>query len=493
MLGGLAALFYAEENWRGARIWANTRHDLETRGVSFDRARFIPPPVPDDQNLAFDPFFERIYQYKVDQKTGVLTFPSPGNTNEAKTADAIPFGSNGGPVSGGPGWQNGRALDLLQFQRYYRSRSDFPRAPAEQAPAADVLLALTHFGPLLDELARATERRPLSRFPVNWTQQPPSEIALPHYNLILKLVSLLRLRACALLSSGKPDSALRDIVLGLRLRGAIASEPTLICNLIDVTCCGLLAQPMWEGLHERCWSASQLGEIQKALGQVDILSNYSRTVQAERADVILPMVDVIRQSHDLRGIIAVIEGQDPGNDAWLRGLLISVQLYPHGWFDEAKSVVCQLDQRYVVDPVNAGRRRINPRMIEAGNTYVHNLPLKPSTFAAKLFLPVACSVQIHVARGQTIVDQANVACALERYYLDRQSYPSSLEVLIPAYLKSVPTDIIDGAPLRYRLTEDGRYCLWAIGWNGLDEAGKVVRQKGSTRLDDTQGDWVTGV
>ncbi len=47
----LIALFYAEENWRGKRAWQKTRHDLEAKGVVLDWDQFMPPPVPDDQNI----------------------------------------------------------------------------------------------------------------------------------------------------------------------------------------------------------------------------------------------------------------------------------------------------------------------------------------------------------------------------------------------------------------------------------------------------------
>ena len=48
-----------------------------------------------------------------------------------------------------------------------------------------------------------------------------------------------------------------------------------------------------------------------------------------------------------------------------------------------------------------------------------------------------------------------------------------------------PTDVIDGAPLRYRLTPDGRYLLYSIGWNETDDDGKP-----SGKLSDyVTGDW----
>ena len=47
----LVALFYAEEDWRGKRAWEKYKHEMEAKGAVLDWAAYIPPPVPDDQNI----------------------------------------------------------------------------------------------------------------------------------------------------------------------------------------------------------------------------------------------------------------------------------------------------------------------------------------------------------------------------------------------------------------------------------------------------------
>ena len=60
----LIAIFYAEENWRGKRAWKNYVREQETRGEKMDLAAFIPPPIPDDQNLALCPMFKPVLDYR---------------------------------------------------------------------------------------------------------------------------------------------------------------------------------------------------------------------------------------------------------------------------------------------------------------------------------------------------------------------------------------------------------------------------------------------
>ena len=45
------ALFYTEENWRGKRAWENCKRELEAKGATLNWADYIPPQVPNDQNI----------------------------------------------------------------------------------------------------------------------------------------------------------------------------------------------------------------------------------------------------------------------------------------------------------------------------------------------------------------------------------------------------------------------------------------------------------
>jgi hypothetical protein len=87
------------------------------------------------------------------------------------------------------------------------------------------------------------------------------------------------------------------------------------------------------------------------------------------------------------------------------------------------------------------------------------------------------------------VDQARIACALERYRLANGQFPDALDALAPKFIGKLPHDIIDGQPLRYRRTEDGQFVLYSVGWNGTDDGGKVELTKHGG-VDLTKGDWV---
>jgi hypothetical protein len=85
---------------------------------------------------------------------------------------------------------------------------------------------------------------------------------------------------------------------------------------------------------------------------------------------------------------------------------------------------------------------------------------------------------------------ARVACVLERYRLAHGEYPESLDALAPQFIGKLPHDIINGQPLHYRRTDDGKFVLYSVGWNETDDSGTVVFLKSGSAVDRDKGDWV---
>src|SRR6185436_19071506 len=94
------------------------------------------------------------------------------------------------------------------------------------------------------------------------------------------------------------------------------------------------------------------------------------------------------------------------------------------------------------------------------------------------------------ARNQTVVNEAFIACALERHRAAKGAYPNKLEALVPEFAARLPPDLIDGQPLRYRHTGDGKYLLYSIGWNSKDDGGGVSQDRDGKQWSDDTGDWV---
>jgi len=76
------------------------------------------------------------------------------------------------------------------------------------------------------------------------------------------------------------------------------------------------------------------------------------------------------------------------------------------------------------------------------------------------------AVRIETARNVVVT-----AIALKRYELQHHQLPATLTELTPDLLKSVPTDYMDGQPLRYHRNADGTFLLYSIGEDGVDDGG----------------------
>jgi hypothetical protein len=108
-----------------------------------------------------------------------------------------------------------------------------------------------------------------------------------------------------------------------------------------------------------------------------------------------------------------------------------------------------------------------------------------------LLLPSLGGFAKKTAQAHTSVDLARVAIALERYRLAHGEFPATLEAIAPQFIAPVPHDVIGGGLLKYRLTDDGQFVLYSIGWNETDDGGVVVSKEGSpSEVDRDRGDWV---
>jgi hypothetical protein len=184
----LAAILYVEENWRGKRAWDGYRHELEAKGEHLNFDYFIPPPVADEQNFALTPVVASCYGRVLDREGHRIEPPNTNVVNRLqmdiiRKGALLPYSaelSDTNPSYRVPHvgrWQLAELTDLKAWQFYYRLPQDtnspyfphtneFPLAAQPQSPATDVLLALSKYDPVIEELRQAS-RMPSSRFPLN--------------------------------------------------------------------------------------------------------------------------------------------------------------------------------------------------------------------------------------------------------------------------------------------------------------------------------------
>ena len=97
--------------------------------------------------------------------------------------------------------------------------------------------------------------------------------------------------------------------------------------------------------------------------------------------------------------------------------------------------------------------------------------------------------------AETTRQMTIAAIALQRFKLAHGQFPAQLSNLVPDYVTSVPLDPVDGQPLHYRLQSDGKFLLYSMGENGVDDGGNPASSspddlKYYNWLDRRNLDWV---
>ena len=472
----LALLVVGIENRRGRRAWETFRAEWEGKGERFDIAAFIPNPVAPEENFATTPLLAPLLDY--DRRI-------PGKWRDLAGRDRANAVS--GALGNVPGrkappagnWQAATFIDLPKWQDYFAGHTNYPGATNSGNPTRDVLVALRKFDGELDELSAAAAR-PHSVFPIHYDEH--INTLLPHLSTLKGIAQLARLRALARLAAGDKAGALQDIRLGLRLAEAVGSEPITISQLVRIANLQIAMQPIWEGLAQHVWNEEQLAELQSTLTNIHILEAYGRIIRGERAMDNL-LLDEMRTGRKLN--LSDVLGNGEG-----QMLSSASRFVPDSWFYQNQLTLNRLFQERFLSVVDATKHRVYPQLARE----IDDVPELKSrglyNVFARLLVPALSKIAAKFAHGQTTVDLASVACALERHRLAHGQYPEQLDLLVPRSIAKIPTDVVTGELLKYRREPDGTFVLYSVGWNEADDGGEVHMRKGGEAPDPNQGDWV---
>jgi hypothetical protein len=497
----LTALFYTEEDWRGWRAWTRFKQQWEPKGEHFDLAGLVPPPVPDDQNFALSPIAFSSYGNLFTRQGK----PIPYEQRDASFVDRMQLDlahNNDEPTNGAGDRVRGRFINLAAWQGYYRDlaakTNEFPVPARPQSPAADVLLALSKYDAVLEEL-RAASQLPASRFPLTYDNESPAAILLPHLAPLKICALCLRLRSAAELQNGQSDKALDDVRLGLQLAGKIRTEPFTISQLVRLAMVQIMLQPVWEGLAGHRWSDAQLAALEGELARFDFAADYQRCMRGELAMVSTETERLRRHPEDLGDSSGEPSAEGDYYGPKLPGGFLA-WLIPAGWFYQNEFRCARMMLEDYVPVADVAQGTFSPGMVRRCKASVAAVFKSPSPFNVleRLVLPELYKAARRFAYGQASVNLARTAIALERYRLAHGEFPESLDALAPQFIAKVPHDVIGGQPLKYRREANGQFVLYSVGWNETDDGGTVVFKKGpapgeerpTAGLDLDQGDWV---
>ncbi|HUL51190.1 MAG TPA: hypothetical protein VLU94_01265 [Candidatus Nitrosotalea sp.] len=449
--------FWADR--RGKSEWQQYKSRLEARGEKLDWRAWVPqPPPPDEENFAATPLLKAI---------GIRGRTDPVVEGRLKASPIH------GLLGGIGDFQKGERTDLDAIQLALRNEAgsglSLPSLPNN--PASDILIALDSIKSDLNELRDAASR-PYAVMRLNCPD--PMSMETPNFVSLRDLSQILYLRATAELRLGRADEAFADVCVICRLADAANSSPTLIGAMIHCALDGLAVQAFWEGWVTGQWSDHQLEMFQKKFEKVNLLLAVDNAIRAERA-----FVNEIMENPP-QGKISSVFGN--GGNPW-HSRLLDFGFRFGGLIQKNEITFNRLIDDSMLPNFDASAQRVFPQQCRENSARLGQELSHPTPFnyLATMATPNFSNALRVVARNQTSVNLAALACGLERYRRRHGQYPDTLESLVPDFSATLPHDLINGRPLKYHRVEEGSFLLYSIGWNEKDDGGFN---------DNDKGDWV---
>lgn len=291
------------------------------------------------------------------------------------------------------------------------------------------------------------------RYPVDFSKGP--SILVPHMGDVRDGCRLLGVEAAWQAESGNATGAAEAVEAILQVAGSLDKEPIMMSHLVRMAGANVAIGPLERALSRVEFTDEQLARLQKAFGDVHGADGLLRAIAGNRCMHLVAFQRpqaLDREHFNHLPPVPLLEAYSA------LGL-------------SARDVVAFLDHmeeciRIVQLPTfqrSAAVDAADARLRAKRGLFVHE-------FGYAGFL---IRRETHEAAWMKL---AAAALAVERYRLARGSLPESLGQLVPGYLAVVPVDPFDGAPLRFKRTDQG-FAVYCVGEDRADDGGKEEPRK----------------
>ena len=480
----LMALVTWEENWRGERAWQLYKAERAEAGDPVRGMDFFPPNVPDAQNFALAAPLAPWARQTLNPETLQLELTDPQAARDQM--DRFPtmylqyVFHGGGPVRN----RLSRIQDVAS-NMYLRGDRAVPNPTKDpnvgwdsSRDAAEALLNWYRSFIVMDELIEELKQRPHGRFVQRYDGL--SGPNLSHHLMMVNLGSALYFRSICHMHTGNTQAALADLKTMLRICHVLNEDHISNSHLTSIMVFEFAAAALWEGLIVMKFSDDELKTIEREYTSFDWLALLKHAIQGDR-ELANALFDRILNDpyNSLRDHLL------KSGPFWHRIRLLA----PRGWIQINQLKVNQLYDEFVFPNFEHQKKRVHPALTEENHKKISALLTSKRTpylfytfFISKMGSPFDESHVNQTARTAATVKIIKVSCALERYKIRNQNYPSTLRGLVPNYLPEVPINITDNQPLEYERFPEGHYRIWSMGW------GKANNNQ-SMYLKKSRDDW----
>lgn len=394
-------------------------------------------------------------------------------------AEANPVASEG--PTGMMGWSApGQALVRHRDPTFPAMRAHYQNAGGGQTPVYDWSLVereLANAAPPLNKLRMALQQpdaAPAVNYGKGLDTSPP---ALPWKTFMwLASAGMDALRARNLNAASDNLTALANLATYQRRDFRVISQSAT--NIVDMCTLALV----WEALQEDGWTDAQLARIQSAISRDQPLEGAVRSVEIERTRLPTEYAQ-IRQSQNARLVSYRLEGRNIVNEFLGESstppaseMVTSLRsiLWRAAWSQQDEARAEEQWEDFLV----AARQLRDEKSWASFNRHypkteipLRGLNLWMTSFSETLGPQSGRALLQTAARMEAGRQMLLAALALKRYALQTNAAPPSLAALAPRFLPEVPTDYMDGKPLRYRALKDKNFVLYSVGADGRDDGG----------------------
>lgn len=330
--------------------------------------------------------------------------------------------------------------------------------------------------------------------PVQFEPDLRGDIRLPYAAEYKRLAQILSVRAVLAMHQHDSNAVFTNLWALSRMVTAWNPEPVDICHLVRFAGVDIAQQAIWESMQTDCWNETQLARLQREWESPPFFDGLPATAELSCANMIRYC-----QSARTNSFAQQIGGWGPlfrncmsSPRTGFRELWAAVQGYrQHAYYRDQGSYE---DEKALL--LYFRDRRQERQRATACSTWNEMKQLPGITNRAFIFHGATNSRITAImnlkqlalgsqANGRSVMARASeaetkrrlivTAIALERFALQHKEYPRSLRDLVPAFLPGVTVDFMDGKELRYWRNDEGRYVLYSVGLDVVDNGGQMIR------------------
>lgn len=470
---GLLVVFLLVERWRGQIALAKYKKELLASGVKLSPQDFVKVFKAEDNGAP-------LASVAMESLTNGLVLPNsrPPVMSVRRSGRAI------------VGFRESEWIEAGEFRD-----GDWRKGPFTNSwpgVAADLESNAT----VLSEL-RTALNKPILNNLVDYSAG--AKMQLPHLATSKSTTFWLGSASQLALHEGKPDEALDWLLLQIQLPRLLAEDQLIISELVRIAISAINRGDTWEALQAGGWTDEGLLALQQAWEQQHFILEMARSFETERI-VINAWFEAMQASQE-EAYNSLFRWNEPPFDSfdfktrrWIEPPLTFKQRLNRIW---RKQVYCRIWRFAWSHQAQLHGLTALQALIEAGtgaatnksNIYVNqSIQQWTNQFLSGGFYDRTRRLDDPIKAMPKAVTKAMcaetdrsltvTAIALRRYFLRHRNYPASLDALVPEFLSAIPTDYMDGKPLKYFRVNDASFTLYSVGTDGRDDGGDLSRPQG---------------